>query len=260
MANPGKINVLKNVGVGSLSCLCLSNLVTYAVFQSEGAIILGKAMITSSIVALVLSAPLFAFVFRKMRDLRELNREATRRSHEDQLTGLMNRAAFTEIFAKRCATGVQGPALRMLLLIDIDGFKAINDRLGHPAGDEALCHLANILRDVTGDYGVVARMGGEEFAILLQSSNPSSFLAFAERIRLGVARSPAELDDGAEVDLTVSLGGAFFDSEHAFAEIYKSADELLYKAKNAGRNRAFIAAHQPAAPAPRGGVNLAKAA
>ena len=254
--------MLKSVGVGSLSCLCLSNLVTYAVFQSEGPIILGKAMMTSSIVALVLSAPLFAFVFFKMRDLGDLNREATRRSHEDQLTGLMNRAAFTDAFARRCATGVQGPALRMLLLIDIDGFKAINDRLGHPVGDEALCHLANILRDITGEYGVVARMGGEEFAILLQSSNPSSFLAFAERIRLGVARCPAELGDGGEVELTVSLGGAFFDTEHPFADIYKTADDLLYKAKNAGRNRAFIAAHQPTAPtpAPRGGVTLAKAA
>src|SRR5207253_1924173 len=121
-----------------------------------------------------------------------------------------------------------------LLLIDADHFKRVNDSFGHAAGDAALRALAGHLQRSVRAEDMIARFGGEEFAVLSREITPQGAMAIAERIRKSVEKTPVSLESGATVGLTVSIGvvhmgsGRPFKSAHALLE---AADEALYRAK-----------------------------
>jgi diguanylate cyclase (GGDEF)-like protein len=123
-----------------------------------------------------------------------------------------------------------------LLVVDLDHFKDINDQFGHLAGDEVLCQVANVLQDVARDGDVVARVGGEEFCVLLPNTASIGARLPAERVRAAVAilRDP--------VPLTVSVGVSSYPEDATTArELFERADEALYEAKRRGRNRVHTA-------------------
>ena len=150
------------------------------------------------------------------------------RINSDPLTGLLNRRgvdlAVTSLMSRREPFGV--------LLIDIDHFKAINDTLGHDAGDRAIKALAAKLRDVARDRDVVGRWGGEEFIMLSPSSEPRSIEGFAQRVR----REVAAMEVPGVPAMTISVGITRFPLFEPFEETVKRADEALYTAKAQGRN------------------------
>lgn len=161
-------------------------------------------------------------------------------SRTDFLTGLRNRQGFFELGARALRDGAtQRPV--SLLAFDLDHFKAINDRYGHDAGDAVLKLFATVARDIAGTDGVIGRLGGEEFAILL----PGQDSMVASRIGEAVARGFAERaarSDGLQLTATVSIGLAEAASNTtALAELLSAADLALYKAKALGRNRIQIA-------------------
>jgi diguanylate cyclase (GGDEF)-like protein len=125
-----------------------------------------------------------------------------------------------------------------LLLLDIDHMKAINDRFGHPVGDVVIRHVANTLSAVSRDNDTAARMGGEEFALLLASIGQEKAAEAAERLRALLAE---QIIPGVE-DISVSIGVAACPA-HATSEraLYAASDVALYVAKNEGRNRVSIA-------------------
>lgn len=159
----------------------------------------------------------------------------------DPLTGLRNRRFFeqaVDMEIKRCQRYHRSCSL---IMADLDHFKRVNDNYGHDAGDEVLKHVANLLRDNVRTLDIVARIGGEEFAILLPETPPNNIRMVANRLLRQVRESklPIETMNPRQRGITLSLGIASFRGGKMKAkELIKLADKSLYQAKRRGRNRA----------------------
>ncbi|MDH4412928.1 MAG: GGDEF domain-containing protein [Rhizobium sp.] len=150
-------------------------------------------------------------------------------SRTDMLSGLMNRRAFLDTFEQ-----ARGPVA--LILLDIDRFKSINDTLGHKAGDDVIMRTAKCLTEAPGAGEVIARIGGEEFAVLLSGQQTERALQVAENIRQSV-ESMGLAVGGRPISVTVSAGVSEGVAERGFSELFSGADRALYLAKASGRNR-----------------------
>ncbi|GAA0677112.1 GGDEF domain-containing protein [Rheinheimera tangshanensis] len=152
-------------------------------------------------------------------------------SQTDELTGLLNRRAFVSRATTLIKQGLRHKMSYSFFMIDIDNFKQINDQHGHDVGDNVLHQVGQWLASNSRANDILARIGGEEFAIITLNQNHESPIQFAERV-LTLLR--AEKIQGIEV--TVSVGLAV-SAKASFEQLYKGADILLYEAKNQGRNR-----------------------
>ena len=159
--------------------------------------------------------------------MRDLIAEARQEARVDALSGLANRRAFDAAVARPGREGDR-PAL---LMLDIDHFKQVNDRLGHDVGDRAIALLARLVAEAAPAGACTARLGGEEFAVLLADGGTQAAARTAKAIHAAVARTERPLD------FTVSIGVA----EGERAGLYKRADKALYRAKRGGRNRTCFA-------------------
>jgi len=172
-----------------------------------------------------------------------LEQRLTIAARTDALTGILNRRGFTEQVQRALAHLSASSQPAALAIIDADHFKRINDDFGHAAGDAALVHLAHILSGSVGGGDIVGRLGGEEFAILLLSATIDEAIATCERIRREVqAALIAPAGDPALIKLTVSCGLTPVTAGAPIANVLAAADQALYVAKNAGRNRVSLAA------------------
>ncbi|HEY3497586.1 MAG TPA: GGDEF domain-containing protein [Polyangiaceae bacterium] len=153
----------------------------------------------------------------------------------DALTGVFNKRRFDEAFPTEVGRAAGNGTPISLILFDIDFFKRINDGFGHPAGDAVLRELTQVAKSCVADVDLLARVGGEEFAVLLPSPLESA-AATAERIRQSV-EAHAFVWDGKTIPVTVSLGVGELGQGETAAGLYGRADELLYASKHGGRNR-----------------------
>lgn len=156
----------------------------------------------------------------------------------DYLTGLSNRRRFRTALGQELERWRRYNTLCALVLVDIDHLKKINDQHGHSAGDRVIRHVASALVECSRDNDTAARLGGEEFALLLAGISDEKAVVAAERLRYAVCSTPVE-DVGI---VTVSLGVAACPS-HAKTErtLYAASDAALYRAKDEGRNRTVVA-------------------
>jgi diguanylate cyclase (GGDEF)-like protein len=155
----------------------------------------------------------------------------------DALTGLYNRRGLFEIghieFSRTCR--LERPF--SVIMIDIDHFKQVNDKYGHPVGDQVLQFLASELISAVRGSDIVGRYGGEEFAIFLSGSDVKAAMELAERIRGTIEKTPFHVEETA-INITVSLGGAEYNENNPNLEtLVARADQALYVAKHKGRNR-----------------------
>ncbi|MGQ0800715.1 MAG: diguanylate cyclase [Pseudomarimonas sp.] len=159
----------------------------------------------------------------------------------DALTGLFNRRQFSDLLASEAARGMRREPHTVLAIIDVDHFKRINDRFGHLEGDGVLKKLADILRSHVRAGDVLARIGGEEFAVLMADTDIEQAKLFAERVREAVEASI--FTPGAEPQtMTVSVGlAALSKTRREPTELMRAADRALYAAKETGRNRVCCA-------------------
>jgi diguanylate cyclase (GGDEF)-like protein len=166
-------------------------------------------------------------------------REHRRVAVIDPLTGLLNRSAFVQRLAELQHQIDQGAESSLgFLVADIDHFKRINDRHGHPVGDAVLRDVAYAMRSELRAFDLIYRLGGEEFAILLPGADLEKTQEIAERLRVAVASSST-----GGVSVTMSFGaGAVSGGDARLAQLYAEADAALYRAKRAGRNRVGSAA------------------
>jgi diguanylate cyclase (GGDEF)-like protein len=161
--------------------------------------------------------------------------DAERRALLDPLTGLRNRAEFQRVLEVYHAQ--KQPPAATLVYVDLDYFKRLNDTLGHPAGDAALKHIARLLESAVRDGDLVARIGGEEFAVWLPHAGEREGLEIAERIRSSVANAAWHWS-GKPWGLTTSCGVAAFPQPiGSLLNLPAAADAALYRAKQGGRNR-----------------------
>ena len=160
----------------------------------------------------------------------------------DALTGLANRRSFDERLGIEVARGDRYRRPCALLALDVDHFKRVNDTHGHQAGDAVLKSLAALLRErARAGIDVAARVGGEEFAVLLPETGRDGALGIADRIREDVERSAVRIADGSTIGVTVSIGVCCYPDHAGSAEaLMRNADQALYAAKRLGRNRTAV--------------------
>jgi diguanylate cyclase (GGDEF)-like protein len=188
---------------------------------------------------------LVRLVAEKTADLRLANEELSRLSFTDPLTGLSNRRVFDQALEKECARLMRTRNALSLLSIDVDQFKALNDSQGHQRGDEYLVLLgAELLKIARRQIDVVARVGGEEFAIILPITAAADAVQIAESVREAIAALRLPHPESSVVPyLTVSVGVATATGQHlcTLESLTAAADRALYDAKRAGRNRVCVA-------------------
>jgi len=163
-------------------------------------------------------------------------------STTDFLTGLNNVRRFDKALGECLRAAAQRGERLSLLLLDIDYFKSINDTYGHQAGDAVLREFSELLTRTCRSVDVVSRNGGEEFSVLLPDCGIERAVEVAERIRAAVAAHPFPLGRGEPLRTTLSIGAAAFPETASRAdELVRKADDGLYQAKRAGRNRVCVA-------------------
>lgn len=194
--------------------------------------------INNLVIPLLLAPPFFYLLLSKMRELSIAHHELSTLASTDVLTSCLNRRAFTAIvegYLDRFGEQAQGA----LLVVDIDHFKMVNDTYGHDKGDIALRLVADTLRDNVREIDLVGRMGGEEFGVFMPGLNFEATSFVAERLRLAVT-AVSFIPQAHAHPLSISVGGTAFDGATTFETLYRHADERLFTAKRAGRNRADV--------------------
>jgi diguanylate cyclase (GGDEF)-like protein/PAS domain S-box-containing protein len=172
------------------------------------------------------------------RDVTErikLEDQLKHQAFHDSLTDLPNRALLRDRLDQALARAKRSGELLAVLLVDLDGFKQVNDSLGHDAGDQLLRKVARRLKDVVRESDTVARFGGDEFALLLEYVTEHEVVALAERLLAGIAR-PVVIA-GREVSLGASIGIVLDSGSGHSDELVRDADVAMYAAKDAGRGR-----------------------
>jgi diguanylate cyclase (GGDEF)-like protein len=154
----------------------------------------------------------------------------------DSLTGMQNRRYFDDALREYLDEFRRISKPVGLMILDLDHFKEVNDTHGHDVGDEVLRAVASCLKDMTRYHDVVARLGGEEFAVVAPNMDNDLLMKLAERIRKAVA-AMAIVSGNVRLKITTSVGLAVWDGKEGADEFYRRADSLLYQAKRLGRNR-----------------------
>ena len=175
------------------------------------------------------------------KELAEANLSLEVIASEDALTRLANRRRFDETLLTAFRSLRSRDRPMALVLVDVDYFKRFNDHYGHPAGDEALKRVSDVLRQsIRSDVDTAARYGGEEFALILPTADETSAPIVAERVRSGVEALEIKNEGSPYEYLTVSIGIAILGPDHHLLdpkELLLAADRALYAAKDTGRNR-----------------------
>ena len=154
----------------------------------------------------------------------------------DGLTGMQNRRYFDDALKEYLDEFRRIDKPVGLMIFDLDHFKQVNDTHGHDVGDEVLRAVAGCLKDMTRYHDVVARLGGEEFAVVAPNMDHDMLVRLAERIRKGIAAMPI-LSGNVRLKITASVGLAVWDRKESAEEFFRRADKQLYQAKRQGRNR-----------------------
>lgn len=228
------IKWLFSVGLSELAtCIVLAILVKD--------ISLRKSIIILYSISTSIMALLFYYYIVYTEDLTESFRRYKQESKRDFLTGLNNVRQFDNLYNNVIENALARNEMVSLLFIDIDFFKKINDNYGHKDGDLVLIKLGEILTSTCRSRDIVSRNGGEEFSVILLDCTSSKAVEIAERIRKTVQNTPIILSDQSTINITVSIGVSSYPNPvKNYNELIEKADEALYEAKKAGRNRVAL--------------------
>ena len=181
-----------------------------------------------------------------------MQQQFRRMAETDALTGAANRRAFMQYLESQADLARRGGQPLSVIMVDLDHFKRINDTYGHGCGDRVLTGTVKVVQACLRERDMLGRLGGEEFAVVLPGAEGDAAIRAAERIRTAISGQVFTDDEGEPIPVTASLGLAFAGDEDAMEtaeSLLQMADEALYEAKGAGRNRVMIA--PPRAGQPR---------
>jgi diguanylate cyclase (GGDEF)-like protein len=195
------------------------------------------AAISQSLGSVILIALALVLLLVMMRDM---TIEMIARSETDPLSGLRNRRGFEVHGEQMIANAIHGHQPLTLVTVDIDRFKTINDRFGHPVGDKVIIAVAELLSSATGEGDLVARLGGEEFALVLAGQEIEQAARSAELMRQRVQTELSQAVGNAQV-VSASFGLAQLSPDEALSSLARRSDLALYEAKNTGRNKVSLA-------------------
>lgn len=257
--------VLTKAALVAIASSAASLLLVLTIVPAVGGVVEGNALWMSILCPLAIAFPASAHTFLQKKklaetiielqtaharlskahaELAEAHALLSEKARHDDMTGLLNRESFFDALKgtrRRTDTGV-------LLIIDADHFKYINDTHGHAQGDVALLMIAEAIRAGVRNDDIVGRVGGEEFAAFLSGVSEEEAMVVAERIRLGVEGLRFSPGDGKFLPLSVSIGAARLRPHLSWSQMMRRADSCLYQAKARGRNRVvFEQAEQVAA-------------
>lgn len=202
---------------------------------------LSQEAINSGILGLLIGSFLSYVYTNKItnyeQNLKKQNSSLSLLASTDYLTGIMNRRMFNEISEHYFQTAQKNELHLTLLLLDLDHFKKVNDTYGHQAGDQLLKHFVQTLQQILNKSDIFARIGGEEFAILLSQTNSDDAYILAEKIRQKIEHDFITYY-GQQIYVTTSIGiSENKENDTEFENIFSRADIALYQAKREGRNR-----------------------
>jgi diguanylate cyclase (GGDEF)-like protein len=190
-------------------------------------------IVFGSITMVTLLALIYYFTAKLIKKLADARMHIEKIAITDELTGLFNRRHLLSRFTQEFEQGKRLNTDLSCIIVDIDHFKSVNDQFGHLTGDEVLKEIARLFQNIVRAYDIVGRYGGEEFLVILPDSNLEQAWNFAERMRMKVKEAVI-----ADVAVTISLGvTSLQESDSSIDDLIKRADNALYAAKNAGRDR-----------------------
>lgn len=237
-------SIMKRVALATGVSVVASVVITIsAYYLFNGSLEQSALGIAIAVLAPALIAPVGSYHHISLSHrLRQANERLKVLSELDSLTSTLNRRTFMSVADKQLSLASRHGYPTSLILLDFDHFKQVNDRHGHAMGDEVLMRTINEIRDAVRDTDVIARIGGEEFVLLLPHTGEDGATYLAKRI-LDKVRNLEVALNARSVSVTVTMGGATcLTSTSTLDELMSSADKLLYAAKQAGRDRFIVQA------------------
>ena len=241
------------IGVGGIPFLARTTALLIAACAATSALLGFPVDVETSMDVMLASLPLLVIyplaigteTHSLARKLARRNKRLDELGRTDALTGLANRRQCLSLLETELARHQRNDRPAVLVILDIDHFKEINDRYGHPIGDEVLCAVAKVLRESSRRSDSVARYGGDEFVMMLPETTLQAAEDASRRIRSKL--EAIRFDRAPDLHCTVSLGAAEANGQMDVDDWVSQADAALYRAKLAGRDR-FVAAAPDAAP------------
>jgi diguanylate cyclase (GGDEF)-like protein/PAS domain S-box-containing protein len=174
-------------------------------------------------------------------ELYQLKEKFKQLANTDELTGLYNRRYFFDNAKREFNRAIRHQRGLAVISIDVDHFKAVNDQYGHPIGDQVLIKIAQLITPTIRAEDIFARIGGEEFSILLSDTSKQQCHNAAERLRNLLDTSPISLDKNIQLSIKISVGVSLIkETDNSFQDLYSRSDIALYKAKAIGRNKVYM--------------------
>ena len=239
LAKIGRFNSVAIItSIATLASLA-TTLIAVSVLNSLGiGLQVGIAVFLAIGVALVVTLPIAWYLVDLLLRVHREEQKMRSLASYDSLTGLLSRHAFFDNTNNYVSLAKRERIPFSVVIIDLDNFKNINDRHGHPAGDAVLRLFASVVNSVARRSDIIGRVGGEEFAMVLPSTTAAEAVEFAERLHEAINKAVLKYN-GSAIRYTVSVGLAEFssDSKHSVDDLLAQADVALYQAKQAGRNQ-----------------------
>jgi diguanylate cyclase (GGDEF)-like protein len=193
-------------------------------------------------VPMLVAGPVSWVIVRLLHELEAARKAAQAQAWEDELTGVLQRRRFIQLAEQELQRACRAGLPVAVVLMDLDDFKSVNDRYGHAQGDLMLQAAATACASALRSFDLVARWGGEEFALLLPGADESATQAVCERVRVAVAQATAAAASGAGQGCTVSIGAVVLQAGQSadLDAAVRHADAAMYAAKHAGKNRVML--------------------
>lgn len=235
----GRLNsVIVVTAIAAVAALCVTMVAITALNSQGHSLNTEIAAILSVCVSAAVAPPIAWILVDMLLRIHAVEQEMRSLASYDSLTGLLSRHAFFDNANNYVSLAKRENKTFAVMIIDLDHFKSINDRYGHPAGDAVLQLFADVINSVARRSDIAGRLGGEEFAMVLPSTSTAEALEFAERLHGAIHKAVLKFK-GKAIKYTASIGLTEFDtdSEDSIDDLLARADLALYQAKQSGRNQ-----------------------